>query len=1115
MEGESNGRGRARRAIGRATSRKLSRWLLVGALLLAAGALTLGVSSLSAQTSCAAHGRVRPNQPSPPLPQCDLNDVARAARRHRTAPPSKLASATARAARTASQMRFHGLAKAAAIHLDQSDFAARLQADNPAANVERAGKVQRYIGDYKAVVRTAKQREKIFTSSVPLRTGGRGSHASPVDLALRSGGNGYSPVNALLSMHASRQLAGGVSLSDGLSIAPIAGNVTATPAPGDQNVYYANAGPDEDFSINATVRGAEISTLLRSRLSPQHISYRLTLPSGAKLVQHANELQIVRQGRPLAAIPPASAVDAQGRLVPVTTRLAGDVLTLTVPHDSMEVAYPVLVDPRIIVTPRTPEWHLRRGGHLGGAIEAPGPGALRAPAGVQYSPGEITEFTPAQQDFEEKIQKCPECGIVEYEYVYGEPMYGASAEWEWEWPGGRRFRENHLTEVNYYGVNVTPTVYPTSEPNGSGYEGGTGTWSYTVGCFWNEYASEAPPPTVKCLGGPNHATQSPPFINLSLNRAPTEGVWWGACCGSRETNGGKGFSIRVAPTSDPFAVSVEAVLVAEEGRARRRHGRHKREMLGLRNPAIPNWHDPCEEDPVDCTTGNFTEAQTDFAVPTRGIPLNLERTYNAQAAVEGEPGLFGYGWSWSFGAALVATSGEEGERKIVEQSNGSTVVFEGSEGALRPSEPGVEASLRFDPTKGQTIFTLPTQEVMTFDGSGGSGHLISETDRNGNVTTVAEPCDGQGCRIEVTDPVGRKMTLYKNSEGLVERATDPMGHTVTYTYENGDLASVTLPGESSPRWRFRYDSRHRMIEMVDGRGAKVTNEYDEQDRVVEQTDARGDTRHYHYEELGGEELQGALSVSSETQEEEYSLSEMTPEEEEIMAEGYEVIEEHPYTPPEYVTRITDSGSGATTYEHFNSEDELDSITDGYGTPLATTRTFTYDGAGAMESETDGNRHRTSYGYDSEGNKTSETNALDETTKWEYDSAHDVIGETTPRGEKTTIHRDSAGNAREISRPAPGGETQTFKYEYNAFGELTGVTNPLGHTWKYEYDGDGDRTAEIAPEGEKRTFAYNRDSQQVATTSPRGNAPGAEPGRYTTITERDQQGRVVRVIEPLE
>jgi YD repeat-containing protein len=1075
--------------------------------LLCAGVALLFVFALgsSAAARCQLHVRVRSHAPTPARPSCALNARQRRAASVLEARRNLLASTSAKAQRVQSWMAFHGLGPVAAERLAQRDFGSRMIGTNPAVTVAQAGKLMRYIGDYKALVRTSARRAKVITSTVPLRAASGGGAMSPVDLSLRSQAGGFVAVNPLQRVSIARHLSGGVAVgAEGVRVIPVGSDVTGT-ASGGQSVFFAGAGPDEDVSVAPTIDGAELSTVLRSRLSPQEISYRLEMPSGATLAQQGGGAVITRAGRVLALIPAPTALDAQGSFVPVAMRVAGDRLVLSVAHRSEDVGYPVLVDPRVItyaVTRSTPGWAFsscdpcQYNNYNGGPhIAGPQPGVLEAPAGVHYGPGEIKEYTPAQQDFEEKQAACPECGLVEYEYVYAEPEYHPQASWEWSWPGHTR-RLRYIKEVSYDGVSVTPGVSSGPGTNGTGW------WNYTVGCYSSYNFNEAPP--AKITG-----CSEAPHMSLYLYRTPSEGVWWGVCCGSKETGEGKGFSIRVAEPSDATTLSIEAAVVTEEVGLHRRHGRRKSEYFGPENPGEPNHHDPCSSDPVDCTTGNLSETQTDLQVPGRGVPLEVTRTYNAQAATsEYSPGPFGFGWSWNFGAHSLDYEVEGGSRLAVEQGNGSTVGFT-KVGAQTTTPPGTQSSLSY--TDGEWAYTLPDQDVLKFTGD---GNLTSETVRNGNVTTVGESCPGGACRIEVTDPAGRKLTLYKNSEGLIERAVDPMGHTVTYGYENRNLVSVTEPGESSPRWRFRYDSQHRMIEMIDGRGGKTTNEYDSESRVIKQTDPRGDTHRFQYTETGGEELEGALNVAAETPEEE-NLPELNTEEEEILLGGVAVGIQPPYVPPQYATQITDEGTGAVTLEHFDSEDQLNTVTDGFGSPQATTRSFTYDGQGDTTSETNGDGHETKYTYDSEGNKTSETDPLGNKTQWKYDSTHDVIEEITPKGEATTITRDEHGNATEVSRPAPGGETQATKYAYDAFGELTGMTNPLGHTWHYEYNGEGDRTAEIAPEGGKRTFTYNPDSQEISTTSRRGNVSGVEPARFTTIIERDAQGRVVRVIEPLE
>jgi RHS repeat-associated protein len=462
----------------------------------------------------------------------------------------------------------------------------------------------------------------------------------------------------------------------------------------------------------------------------------------------------------------------------------------------------------------------------------------------------------------------------------------------------------------------------------------------------------------------------------------------------------------------------------------------------------------CAGEPVSCATGNFFEKQTDLEIGGRGVGLDLTRTYSAQAAAAGLHGIFGYGWTNSFGNALGSKEG--GARETLRDASGRTTTFIRSGTFWRGPEWSKD-TLTGSAEAGFTL-TLPDQTKEKFSAA---GRLESVTDRNGNETTLAY--NGSGELEAITDPTGRSITLTYNSEGLVETAKDPMGHEVRYAYESKQLKSVTLPGEASPNWQFKYDASHRMVQMTDGRGGRTINEYDGSNRVVSQTDPMERRMTWEYEA--------------------------------------------------FHTTITDEATGAVTDEWFNSNNQPLSITHAFGTVAATTTTLAYSG-GLLISKTDGNGHTTTYGYNGSGDRTSETDPEGNETTWAYNAAHQVLTETKPSGEKTTIVRDANGNPETVSRPAPKSETQTVAYEYGPRGELETMTDPLGDAWTYGYDSHGDRTSETDPEGDERTWAYDEDSRVISTTSPRGNEAGAEPAKFTTAIERDPQGRPLKVTDPL-
>ena len=460
-------------------------------------------------------------------------------------------------------------------------------------------------------------------------------------------------------------------------------------------------------------------------------------------------------------------------------------------------------------------------------------------------------------------------------------------------------------------------------------------------------------------------------------------------------------------------------------------------------------------DPVDCATGNFTETQTDFQIGGRGVGLYLTRTYSAMAGAAGSLGIFGYGWTNSFGDKLTAE--ESGARQTLTEASGGTVTFTKS-GASWVA-PSWSADLLTGSTESGFTLSLRDQTKEKFNGS---GRLESSTDRDGNETTLAY--NGSGKLETITDPSGRKITLTYNAEGLVEKAKDPMGHEVKYAYESKQLKSVTLPGEASTGWQFKYDASHRMTSFTDGRGGKTTNEYDSSNRVISQTDPMERKTTWEY--------------------------------------------------AAFHTKITNKATGAVTDEWFNSNNQPMSIARGFGTASATTESFTYTAAGLLASRTDGNGHTTTYEYDAAGNRIKETDPKGDEAKWTFNEAHQLLTATTPGGEKTTITRNANGDPETVSRPAPESKTQTLSYEYGPYGEVKSMTNPLGHVWSYEYDSNGDLKAEIDPEGDKRSWVYDEDSRVISTTSPRGNEEGAEPAKFTTMIERDAQGRPIKITNPL-
>ncbi len=476
---------------------------------------------------------------------------------------------------------------------------------------------------------------------------------------------------------------------------------------------------------------------------------------------------------------------------------------------------------------------------------------------------------------------------------------------------------------------------------------------------------------------------------------------------------------------------------------------------GGSNTAAPGIKDCNTGFPVNCATGNQFEEQTDLVLGGRGPLLTINRTYNSQAAAEGKSGALGYGWSGPYSSHLEFNK-ESGAVTVV-QENGATAAF-ALEGGNYVAGGWIQATLAKEGTG--YVFTLPTQEKLKFNSE---GWLTEQKDRNGNTLIVSAIA---GFPFKVKDAAGREL-IFGYTEGKMTSIEDPMGNKVKYVYESGNLASVTLPGEETPRWKFKYDASHQLTEMTDGRGGIVKTEYDEKHRVKKQTDPMERVLKFQYEESGGNKT----------------------------------------------TTITEP-NGSTTFEKFNDAGEPLEVIKAKGTGLDRKTTYEYNSAYLLTKATDALGHSTTYEYNAAGDLMLEKDAEGNESKWTYNTTHDVETETTPKGEKTTYKRDANGNVEAIERPAPGETTQKSTFKHAANGDLESATDPLGHETKFEYDTYGDVKAVTDPAGDKTTWTYNKDGQQLTEVSPRGNEEGAKAEEFETKTERDAQGRPIKITDPL-
>jgi RHS repeat-associated protein len=483
--------------------------------------------------------------------------------------------------------------------------------------------------------------------------------------------------------------------------------------------------------------------------------------------------------------------------------------------------------------------------------------------------------------------------------------------------------------------------------------------------------------------------------------------------------------------------------------------------------------------PVNCATGNFWHTFADVAVPGRGLPLALARSYNSQNAAVAGP--FGYGWSTSY-TMSVAVNPTTGVVTLTEEG-GSQLTFtpNGTGGYSAP--PRVLGTLVHN---GDGTWTFTRRKHTTFVFSA-AGTLLRESDLNGYTTTLAY--NGAGQLATVTDPAGRTLTVTYwpvgtggGKDNLAHTVTDSGGRVVTYDYTDGSSNLTDAIDVAGGHSQFTYDAAHHLLTM---RAPKyfgdtttvpspvVTNHYDASGRVDWQTD-----------ELG---RRTSFSYATNT------------------------------------TTITDPAGHVEVQTYTGGV--LTALTQASGTPQAATSTFTFDPATVeTTSVTDPNGHTTAATFDSDGNQVSATDALSRRATATYNALAEPLTVTDPAAVTTTFVYDGAGNLLSGSTPLVGSapavsKTTTYSYADALHpGDVTSITDADAKVWPETWDASGNLASVTDPLGNKTQGCYDTVGRQTKVIAPKGSAAGVTCATvnptFTTTMTSNAFGDPLAVTDPL-
>jgi tripartite motif-containing protein 71 len=258
-----------------------------------------------------------------------------------------LATPEAKAERESTWHVFGDLSAGESEELLRSLFGEQLEALNgdPSRFLSDAQLV-RPLGDTGAVV-TDEGEGSLLETTVPVRAEDEDGQLARVDLSLKATPEGFQSENAISDLVLPSTADEAIKVGEeGIEIAQRGAADSSANRFGDKNLFYPSVLPDTDLLVAGTSFGAELFDLLRSKDSPEDLSFDVNVPVGAELRSDGRGgAEVIRGEETITLIPKPTATDAQGTEVPVELEVSEGSIVLHLNHRSGDYAYPILLDP--------------------------------------------------------------------------------------------------------------------------------------------------------------------------------------------------------------------------------------------------------------------------------------------------------------------------------------------------------------------------------------------------------------------------------------------------------------------------------------------------------------------------------------------------------------------------------------------------------------------------------------------------------------------------------------------------------------------------------------------------------------------------------------------------
>ncbi|MFF3350618.1 DNRLRE domain-containing protein [Streptomyces sp. NPDC002779] len=333
-------------------------------------------------------------------------------------------------------------------------------------------------------------------------------------------------------------------------------------------------------------------------------------------------------------------------------------------------------------------------------------------------------------------------------------------------------------------------------------------------------------------------------------------------------------------------------------------------------------------------------------------------------------------------------------------------------------------------------------------------------DAVGNLTSVTDP-KGVASATEGDYTARTEYDVY----GQVVKETDANGHATRYSEFLPVGFPKTITDAAGHDSHFAYDDRGNVTEVVNAKGAKVTQAYDAFGRPLEKKEPVK------------------------------------------QAENDFIVTPAPvYDANDNITKVTAPNGAVSSTVYDRADQQLEQVDPG-------------------DEPTDPGR-KTTTGYDKVGNVVKVTGPQGNLTPEEgdftattvYDAAYQPVEMVDAEGNKATVSYDNVGNVVKIVDPRKNASADpddyTTKYEYDLNHRTTRTIDALEWATSVRYDKDGLQVAQTDAEGNESLATYDERGALVESKVPvKEDASGNVTSYRTTKYAYDQVGNRTKTITP--